>query len=541
MRKPRHQRAGRLLTSVAFGAGMAAALAAIAASIAMSAVRSQQDIMSRSPSAIGVLAAVTGVCVLAVAASRWLKRYAVARAVGYAAGIAAIGLGAWNARGLVELQGSSAWLPFMDSTGATVISAAAMMAATAAAALGVIAAPWFASVDHRTALCAFLVVVVGAPILTCRAVENYRATVWHPEFTTEAAPAAPVPEVVGPIGYRIPLGSAYFATRIVAAGNGFIVDTRDQLTAYDGATGEKRWQVGHYGTSGRLFVVHRNLDDTSGIVVLFQAYGLIAFDGSSGEVLWRREYSDGGHVTAATGSIDALGMAVFTADSVGEGPDSTRTRLYSLDPATGQVRWAGPIPCSNPTLSPGVAGQFAVDCMKPVIMDARTGNTIEVPGIWAPKAGTDAYVVDEPQPHFDPEPTDVTRVLDRAGKVIDEIPGSYPASTPHDGLLLLRGSGGTWLLRDYRTHRSTVVPIDPNSRPADVDAVWLTNKLLIPNRISQEQQFQLVDLTHPADEPVIIDSPCPRGQYQFIIEAVAGAVIVQCRLSEVIGLVPDRR
>ncbi|HET6735624.1 PQQ-binding-like beta-propeller repeat protein [Mycobacterium sp.] len=540
--EPRPGRARRVSISLCVGAAIAAAVAAIIGPIVMWGVRSSSDYMSRSLTGMGVVAIVIGVCVvLTLVGSTLLRRYQAVRRLGVLAAFVAVGLGVWSSWNGIGLYRSRGALPFVDSTGATVIAVAASLAAIAAVVLGVGAAAFAHSVSHRIVLCGFLVVVLVLPLLTYRTVQNYRAGVWHPELTAAATAPAAVPDAIGPVRYRIPLGANEYSTDIYAAGNGFLVDTRRGLTAYEGPTGAKRWHVNDYGTSGRLLVVRRDRDDTAGIVVLFLYYGLIALDGSSGEVLWRRQYNDGGEVTAATGSVDALGMAVFTADSAGEGPDRSRTRFYSFDPATGQLRWSRPISCSNPTLTPGTAGQFGFDCGKPSIMDAHSGDTIDVPGEYTPRAGTDAYVIATPLPHSDPAPTDVTRVMDPAGKVIDEVPGTYPASEPHDGVLLVYGGGDTWVLRDYRNHRSTPVPIriPAGSALADVETIWLKNRLVVTNPYDPQHRFELVDLTRPTAEPTTAESPCPRGQSPRGVQAVAGAIVVQCRSADVVGLVPE--
>jgi len=260
-------------------------------------------------------------------------------------------------------------------------------------------------------------------------------------------------------------------------------------------------------------------------------------------VLWRRQYTDGGKVTAATGGIDALSMTVFTADSAGEGPQRTRTRLYSLDPATGQVRFAQPISCSSPTLDPGTPGQFTVRCGTTSIIDARTGTRVDVPSKFTPEAGTDAYLISNPRHRGDPTPADVTRVIDPAGTVLDEIPGTFAASTPHDGLVLLFAGGDSWVLRDYRNHRSATVPlhVGVGSDLSNVEARWLGDKLLVANSYDRPRQLDLVDPTHPSVIPSTTESPCPRTQYQDRVLAVAGAIIVPCAWTEVIGLVPNRR
>jgi len=540
-RTSRGERARRLVISVGVGAGTASAIAAIGSAITMWALRSPRDYPSQSLTGHGVVAVVTGACVLVLLVSRLFNRCQPVRIVGVLAGCAA-GLAAWDAWARDAVSSSNEALPFMDSTGATVVCNVATMAAVTSAVLGLATATWAHTVSARAAVCAFLVAVVGIPGLAYRSVEDYRATIWHPELTAEAVAPAAVPDAIGPVRYRIPIDNDDHRTHIFAAGNGFIIDTGEQLTAYDGETGAKRWQVDGYGVSRRVLMVQRAVGDTAGIVVLFQAYGVIALDGSSGEVLWRRQYTDGGKVTAATGGTDALGMTVFTADSAGEGPQRTRTRLYSLDPATGQVRFAQPISCSDPTLDPGTPGQFTVRCGTVSIIDARTGIRVDVPSEYTPLAGTDAYLIRHPRLRGDPTPTDVTRVVDPNGRVLDEVPGTRAVSSPCDGYLLLYNGGETWVLRDYRNHRSMRVPlhVSVGSDLSDVEAHWLRHKMLVTNPYNRPRQFDLVDPTRPSDSPVTAESPCPPRRYQGRAVVAVGAIIVPCAWDEVIGLVPNQ-
>ncbi|MEV0669948.1 PQQ-binding-like beta-propeller repeat protein [Mycobacterium sp. NPDC050441] len=455
-------------------------------------------------------------------------------------GLAAVALAAWGVRTVIDLFKSRDDMSFVDSTGATVLATVALLAAITATVLGV-ATIWFArDVSGRTAVCAFLVVAVAATSLTYKSVQDHRRGVWHPDLTAVASPPVSVPDGIGPVRYEVPLVKGSYSPDIYPAGNGFIVDTREGVTAYDGTNGEKRWHAGDFGTSGRLFVVRRDRDDAVGIVALFLYGGLVAFDGSSGEVLWRRELSQGGKVTAATGSVDALGMAVFTADA--PEVDNSRTSFHSIDPATGRDRWSKPISCSNPTVSPGTPGQFGIDCGKPEVMDAHTGDTVDVPGEYTPIAGSDVYVASDLRPHQDPTPSDVTRVFSPDGQVIDEIPATYPISVAHEGNLLVYGGGDTWLLRDYRNHRSTPLPLHVDTRFGldTIRTTWLDKSLVITTDYEIPQRLQTVDLLRPTDTPVEVESPCPRDESMRGLMAVAGAVIAQCGNSYVAGLVPGR-
>lgn len=530
-----------IAVSVCAGAAFAAAGAAIIAPVAMWSVKSPTDHLSQSLTALGSVAIATGVCALTLLARTVVKRRRAGAGLDVLTGLIGVGLALWTAWTLRDMYASRLALPYVDSTGATIIAAAAAMAAIAAVAFSLIPARVAHSVNKRTALSAFLVAALVIPLLTYRSVIDYRPSVWQPGLTAAAAEPAPVPDVIGPVRYGIPLTADGGLNSVYAVGNGFLIDTRRELTAYDGVTGQKRWQVGDYGRSGRLVVVHRDRDDTAGIVILFLYNGLVALDGSSGEVLWRRQYTEGGKVTAATGSIDALAMTVFYSDSPGEGPDRSRTRLYSLDPATGDQRWSRPISCSNPDLSPGAVGQFGYSCWKPSIIDARTGQTTDVPGDYTPHAGPDAYVASTAWPQGAPTPEDVTRVIDTAGQVIDQIPGTYPVSSPRDGLVLLYAGRDSWVLRDYRNHRSTPVPIQAGVRRLsdleDLHTIWLKNKLLVSTPYEREHFLQLVDPAHPADAPSVAASPCAPNQYPSDVDAAAGAVLVNCARKDLLGLV----
>lgn len=55
------------------------------------------------------------------------------------------------------------------------------------------------------------------------------------------------PAPFGPVRYEIPLGADGDSSAGYVAGDGFLLDTRYELTAYDGTSGEKRWRVGDYG------------------------------------------------------------------------------------------------------------------------------------------------------------------------------------------------------------------------------------------------------------------------------------------------------
>jgi hypothetical protein len=501
-------------------------------------IRSSGDVTSRSLTIMGVIAAVAGVWVFTAAVPRLIGRDSRATGLMKVAGLVAAALSAWAlwmAFGIFRARDA---LPFVDSTGASILAVIAVVCAVVATVSALAAAAVAGPVSGRTACCVALVVLVVVPIVSYRTVADHRSGVWAPDSIAKAAPLAATPDAVGPVRYEIPLEDGENLPKAYGAGNGFVVDTRREITAYDGQTGEKRWHATDYGTSGRLLVVRRDPDDRSGIVVVFLYHAVIAFDGGTGEVLWRREYSSGGEVTAATGSVDALGMVVFTANAPVSGSDS-RTRLHSLDPATGRERWSQPISCSNPTLNPGTPGQFAYDCSKPSLIDAHTGAFTDVPGEYAPTAGTDIYVASFTEWDDRGSAMDKTLVIDPDGRVVDETSGVTAVSTAHNGFLLVH-SGGSWMMRDYRSHRSTRVPMGSVPVPTNYDrpnTAWLDDRLLVAAEKRDAPLF-LVDPARPTQQPLSSPPPCPRDETVRDLQVVAGAVIAQCDTDRVVGLVP---
>jgi hypothetical protein len=260
-------------------------------------------------------------------------------------------------------------------------------------------------------------------------------------------------------------------------------------------------------------------------------------------VLWRRQYR--GELTAATGSVDALGIVVFTADAKDE-----RTQLHSIDPGTGQLRWSKPISCSSPSFGPGVPGQFTLECGTPSIIDAHTAHVIDTPGRQMPRAGSDVYATTV-QRADGPTRTDVTLVLDSEGKTIDEISGVQSVSPPNHGSVLLYSDVDGWLLRDYREHQSFAVPLERKpSRGSHevasdywlinyVETAWLKSRLIVTDLSQEQRRLHLIDPAHPDATPVSADVPCEHNESMGDLQVVAGAVIVTCRRHEtrVVGLV----
>ncbi|WP_328518126.1 outer membrane protein assembly factor BamB family protein [Mycolicibacterium arseniciresistens] len=520
---------------VAVGLAVSAAVPAVVAPVVMWIIRSPADVTSHSLTTMGVIAAVAGVWVFIAAVPRLIGRDSRTTGLMKVAGFVAAAVCAWALWMAFGVFRARDGLPFVDSTGASILAVTAVLCAVVATVCALATAAVAGPVSGRTACCVALVVLFAVPIVSYRTVADHRGGVWAADLIAKAAPLAATPDAVGPVRYEIPLDDGENLPGAYGAGNGFVVDTRREITAYDGRTGEKRWHATDYGTSGRLLVVRRDRDDRSGIVVVFLYHAVIAFDGGTGEVLWRREYSSGGKVTAATGSVDALGMAVFTADAAVSGSNS-RTRLHSLDPATGRERWSQPISCSNPTLHPGTPGQFAYDCSKPSLIDAHTGVFTDVPGEYAPRAGTDVYVASFTEWDDRGSATDKTLVMDPDGRVVDEMSGATAVSTAHNGFLLVH-SGGTWMMRDYRSHRSTPVPLGSVPVPTNYErpnTAWLDDRLLIAAEKRDAPLF-LVDPARPTQEPLSSAPPCPGDETVRDLQVVAGAVVAQCDTDRVVG------
>jgi hypothetical protein len=523
----------RLLAGVASGAAAASAAVAVVGPVVMWAIRSPSDVTTWRSTEVGIAAMITGAVVILVLTPRLIGRSRTWPVAITLTGLLAAGICAWVTW---RVAGSSrtreAW-PFVDSTGASILGMAAGLGAMLAVLLALAAAVIGRPIQRTAALCTFLVAAVAVTALTYQTLQEHRSGVWRPDLTATSATPLAVPDAVGPVRYSL---SPDDRPDIYAAGNGFVVDTGREITAYDGPTGEKRWHATDYGTSGRVMVVRRDRDDAAGIVVAFLFHGIVAFDGSSGEVLWRRQYSSGGTVTAATGSVDALGMAVFTADATVTGGDS-RTRLHSLDPATGRERWSQPIECSNPTLSPGISGQFSYACGKPSLIDARTGAFIEVPGKHAPTAGTDLYVTSFTQWDDRGPATEETIVINPDGRVVDEIHDAQPISPERNGFFAFH-DGKRLLMRDSRAHRSTPLPItDIPVSDGWPPSAWLNDQLLIAAE-GRDHPLYLVNPAKPAEKPATTASPCPRDDGLYDLYAVAGAVLAECGRTKVVGLVP---
>ncbi|WP_156750922.1 PQQ-binding-like beta-propeller repeat protein [Mycobacterium sp. 852013-50091_SCH5140682] len=528
------------VSSICIGCSAAAAVGAILIPITMWATSSPTDMVEDPQTGTAVATVIIGVCVLFRLAPRLIGRRPPWVAT-MLADVVAVTLGVWVAWSIYRTYRARAALALVDSTGASVLVVEAMLTALVAVALGVTAAAGSAPTNRRIALCAFAVVAVVLPVAIHRSVDDYRARVWHPSLTASAAAPAPVPSAIGPVKYQLSYPRDFHPV-----GTGFILTAADGVTAYDGRSGAVRWRATGFGPSSvgarhGVAVARRDGDDPAGVVVLFLGGALIALDGSTGNVIWRRQH--GGTVTAAAGGVDALGMTVFTAD---DSPD--RTRFYSLDPANGQLRWTRPTDCSDPTLAAGTPGQFAYRCgMPPTVIDARTGKTTDMPGEYnLPETGSDVYVCEKSETQSAADAATaagVIQVIDPTGQVVDEIRDARPVSRANNGLLLVYSNEGAWLMRNYRTHQSTPVPVQVDVRNGvnHVQTTWIKDGLVVASGFDGSGGLQLIDTVRPSEVPTSTESPCRDSTLLQDLYAVAGAIVVTCTGGEIFGLVSDSR
>jgi hypothetical protein len=528
----------RFVVSVGAGVAAGAAVAAIVIVVHLQMNSAASENLLPSQSVMQTVAVTLALCVVAALAVGRLGRDPYRPILIALLAIAAAALSVWAVWAVANAYRVRASMPLVDSTGVTVVAAGGALAAVLAALSGFAVALFVGRVSVPTAVCVSLAVLVAVPAIVVRSAISYRADVWYPDSATAHNAPAPLPDAGGPVRYWV--GRLDSDARVHVAGNGFVVSTDSGLTAYDGQTGEVRWRAddfGPYGDAGSVQVAWRDEDDRSGVVVFSVADAVIALDGSSGDVIWRRQFR--GELTSLTASVDALGMTIFDVDVDGPKPD--RTRIDSLDPSTGRLRWSAPISCDGP--SPGqINGRLAYSCLHEASnYDARTGDVSELADreFENLRVKGDVYVSSADGPtRDDPIPAGSTVVIDPAGEEIDRIPATYPASTARRGLILLYGGPGTWLLRDYRNHRSTPVPIrlDTSDGMESLHTAWLDNGLAVVS--NDDQPLLHIDLANPTAEPTVTAAPCPGYGHIRYLEAVAGALIAQCGSDTIAGLVP---
>ena len=237
-------------------------------------------------------------------------------------------------------------------------------------------------------------------------------------------PAAPAPETPLPLAWRARVTDA-ISRPAVGDGLVFVVDERSRLVALDAATGSKRWeseltQAGHRDDpvgvdAGRVFAaVHGDVgkvvafDASTGAqqwevtfgpyrddehplahqgVVYFEATGadgltasLRAADAATGATLW--EYPVGSYV--ATSPLVGEGL-IYGGAYQYDGPTNKTRRVFAVDTATGEERWAY-------TSDLDLSAHFALDASRLYIgadggvviaRDAATGDPA-----WTARAGS---------------------------------------------------------------------------------------------------------------------------------------------------------
>ncbi|MCX2963251.1 PQQ-binding-like beta-propeller repeat protein [Gordonia sp. NPDC062954] len=170
----------------------------------------------------------------------------------------------------------------------------------------------------------------------------------------DAAQAEPIaiPAIPTSLGQNVAyrLRSA-LSQRVVPAGPGFVTVDEEAVTAYDGATGRKRWRFSTDGLSEECFpysawstgtdaesvVIVQCADDdeyTPAALDEQSDAGLTAFDAMTGRHLWTNSEGWAIRARAVSDGDGAVGVVR------GEGTDA---RIGALNIRTGHVRWSRPV------------------------------------------------------------------------------------------------------------------------------------------------------------------------------------------------------
>jgi outer membrane protein assembly factor BamB len=132
------------------------------------------------------------------------------------------------------------------------------------------------------------------------------------------------------------------AAPVVAGGRVYTFGAEGQLTALDVSTGRRVWNVdtaarfsvrkGFFGAAGSPLVSEGRVLANIGGTDSGKGAGIVAFDTSTGAVLWTATDHQAGYSSAVSASFAGQATAVFF----------TRNGLVGLDPAAGTVRFQKP-------------------------------------------------------------------------------------------------------------------------------------------------------------------------------------------------------
>lgn len=526
---PRRARVKPVVTGACAGCAAGAGSLAVLAAVATWIIKSPQAFLSRSVTGLVISALI----VVAAASLIVLGRCAPRGGIGFIHCFA-LCVAAWGLWAVYRVYRSRDALRFSDSTGATLLAAAAMLAAMMSLFL-VLAARKCGDVPGRRAgAVALVITLIALPGLTGYVLHDHRSRVWYPDIANSAATTnAGGPVDVPPSKlYSVSLPRSDYRAHIAAAGDNVLVHANEELTVYDSVTGKTRWSIPEFGYWDGHLIARRNTDDPERIVAVLRHEALIGIDSDTGDVLWRRQFS--GEATNAAGGIDALGIVVFDEDSIFD-----RTHLYSIDPASGKLRWSTKDICAAASLRAGLPGMLEYNCSGPSLANAHTGHITAVEGESTLRPGDEVYVGEIFRSGDGPlDRTHNIAVYAADGRIIDEFPGEAAVSPARDGYLLAFTGDNQWQIRNYRTQTSTPVSLTPFSAPDEsflsgFIVLWVGERLLVTSE-GRDNPLLLIDPAHTAD-PLRLDPPCPASDRLDQIVTTPRALVALCR-SSIVGL-----
>ncbi|NNH72311.1 PQQ-binding-like beta-propeller repeat protein [Nocardia uniformis] len=228
-------------------------------------------------------------------------------------------------------------------------------------------------------------VVVGLGLSTAVGFAAVRAgddSVNLDHATATAADPLPTPDRLGPERYRVVIpptekdpdrfitSSTQVAPNIVRAGTGFVIGTRDGLTAYDGNTGRERWHYRRLPRDGELRLPYaanslRSLDNGTVVLAVWRGIGYRAFDAITGELLWTE--------SEFTRDNSAIDWSTSSHHRNGSLPGllilASETRIARYDARTGTREWISDI-------DGGECPGFDRNRWNPHSDDAHTANAV---------------------------------------------------------------------------------------------------------------------------------------------------------------------